>query len=130
MATYLSAAPAFTFQGQLSYTYISLQTERARCGGEHTTSTPPPPLQILSGFRKLRIDNNNNKKLHLNIYTATEEDYTFPRGFLGIRESKAVRLCAPTVPNQWWQRSHSKRIWDYRVPLFIGHQGLGNSRLN
>lgn len=45
-----------------NYTYISLQTEKALCGGEHTTSTPRSPLQILSGLRKLIIDNKCKKK--------------------------------------------------------------------
>lgn len=44
-----------------NYTYISLQTEKALCGGEHT-STPRSPLQILSGLRKPIIDNKCKKK--------------------------------------------------------------------
>lgn len=94
IATYSRAATLFTFQGQLDYAYISLQTEKALCG-EHTS---PPPLQILSGSRKLVIDNKFLKTASRYIYTATEEDYVLPLGFLGIRQREAMRLFAATVP--------------------------------
>lgn len=77
MATYFSAATVFAFQGQLCCTHISLQTE-SPVGGEHATSTPPLPLRILSGLRKLGIRNSN--KLYLKVHTATEEDCTLPSG--------------------------------------------------
>jgi len=32
------------------------------CGGEHKISTPPLPLQILSGLRRLLIDNKCGEK--------------------------------------------------------------------
>lgn len=63
------------------------------------------------------------------IQMATEEDYTLPLGFPGIKQSKARRLLA-TVPNLLQQCSHSKRNQDYKVPLCTGNQGLLNNLLN
>jgi len=40
------------------------------CGGEHKISTPPLPLQILSGLRRLLIDNKcGEKKKGISVYT-------------------------------------------------------------
>lgn len=55
--------------------YMSLQTEEALCG-EHSTSTPPPSLHILSGFKKLIIDNNFLKIASQYIYSNKGRPYT------------------------------------------------------
>ena len=41
---------------KVNSSHTSLQTEKAWYGGEHTSLTLPPPLQILSRLRKLIID--------------------------------------------------------------------------
>lgn len=77
-----------------------------------------------------RSEHGDNNKLSLNLHTAAEEDCILPLGFLGIRQSKAGRPFAPTVPSLTWRGPHWRRNRDYKVPLFTGNQGLGNNCLN
>lgn len=75
--------------------YTSSKQEALR--GEHLTSTPPPPLQILSGFRKQTTDNKFFKNC-ISIYIQQQRKTAHSLGFRGTRQSRALRLSATTVP--------------------------------
>lgn len=127
-----------------TWQHISARQQYSHSKGNCAVATSPSKLRALLENMWLqhhlllseyyqgseRSEHGDNNKLSLNLHTAAEEDCILPLGFLGIRQSKAGRPFAPTVPSLMWRGPHSRRNRDYKVPLFTGNQGLGNNCLN